>query len=171
MMNVLKYYKLDDTVVDPKYGSEKSACFDLCAWIKPNSNFECYTTSNKKITIRSDDNSSLIVKPDDRVLIPTGLIFQIPEGYSMRIYMRSSVPLKQGLVMPNSEGIIDEDFFHMTQLILMNVLPLNSITIKNGDRLCQGEIVPVIRNTFEQIFNAPTQSTDRVGGLGSTGNR
>ena len=164
----LKFFKMAEDVVEPKYATEKSACFDLNTWILPNASYTCYTPSNKKITIRSDENASLVIKPDDRVLVPTGLIFQIPEGYSLRVHMRSSVPLKQGLIMPNSEGIIDEDFFHMTHLILMNVLPLMSITIKNGDRLCQAELVPVIRNTFEQITEAPTQSTNRVGGFGST---
>ena len=41
--------------------------------------------------------------------------------------------------------------------------------INNGDRICQGEIVPVIRTNFNQVFEKPSQKTDRSGGFGSTG--
>jgi dUTP pyrophosphatase len=168
MLN-LKFYKMNEEVLSPKYATEKSACFDLYAWIPPEHSFDCFTPSNKKIVIKSDRDSQLILKSNDRVLIPTGLIFQIPEGYSMRVHMRSSVPLKIGLVMPNSQGIIDEDYFHQTYLIISNTLPMQSTVITNGMKLCQAELVKVNQVSFEEIFEAPTQTTSRIGGIGSTG--
>ena len=44
-----------------------------------------------------------------RVLVPTGLIFDIPEEYYLKVYTRSSSPLKNGLMLANSTGIIDSD--------------------------------------------------------------
>lgn len=167
MIPVLKYYKMHDDVVDPTYGSENSACFDLCAYLKNNNRIRCFTPSNKEIHVSLSDNA-VTIKPGDRMLIPTGLIFDIPKDYSVRIHIRSSMALKHGVVLANSEGIIDSDYFHETFAILINTSS-NAVTIKDGDRIVQGEVVPVFRNKFEQIFEAPTQSTCRAGGFGSTG--
>lgn len=166
-MSALQYYKLYDDVVDPNYATESSACFDIRSYLKNGNRVRCYTPSNREISVAVTENA-VTIKPGDRMLIPTGLIFDIPKDYSVRIHIRSSVALKQGLFLANSEGIVDSDYFHETFVILANKSN-NTVSIKDGERIAQGELVPVFRNKFEQIFEAPTQSTDRVGGIGSTG--
>lgn len=166
---ILKFFKINPSVEAPVYSTKHSACFDLFAWIPADAAFDCYTPSNRKITIHSNSAGRLTIKPNDRVLIPSGLIFQLPDDYSLRLHMRSSVSLKTGLVMPNSQGIIDSDYFHQTFFLLTNTLPMQSVTIENGTRLCQGELVKVHQVKFQEIYVQPEQTTDRVGGIGSTG--
>jgi dUTP pyrophosphatase len=102
------------------------------------------------------------------MIVPTGLIFDIPEGYSLRIHARSGLSLKQGLVLVNSEAVIDSDFVHETSVLLVNTSN-NPISVRHGDRIAQAELVPVLSYDFSEIKKAPKDKTSRKGGLGSTG--
>ena len=110
----------------------------------------------------------VILSPGERILVPTGLIFNIPTGYSLRLHTRSSVSLKQGLVMANSEGIIDSDYYHQTFIMLYNA-SADEIRIKNKERIAQGELVKTLDYSLEQTTIQPERTTERVGGFGSTG--
>ena len=106
--------------------------------------------------------------PGDRILVPTGLIFDIPTGYSVRIHPRSGLSYKQGLVLANLEAVIDSDYVQETFVLLYNRSEVDH-TINNGDRIAQAEMVKREEYILWEIFDAPTQKTDREGGLGSTG--
>jgi dUTP pyrophosphatase len=106
--------------------------------------------------------------PGDRVLVPTGLIFDIPAGHSLRIHPRSGLSYKQGLVLANLEAVIDSDYIEETFIILTNQSDVDQ-TIYHGDRIAQAELIKSEEYVLWEIFDAPTQKTDRVGGLGSTG--
>ena len=166
-MSGLQYYKMYDDVVDPNYATESSACFDIRSYLKNGNRVRCYTPSNREISVAVADNA-VTIKPGDRMLIPTGLIFDIPKDYSVRIHIRSSVALKQGLFLANSEGVVDSDYFHETFIILANKSN-NTVSIKDGDRSAQGELVKVESSLLTRTLVKPEQSTDRVGGIGSTG--
>jgi dUTP pyrophosphatase len=106
--------------------------------------------------------------PGDRILVPTGLIFDIPERYSVRIHPRSGLSLKQGLVLANLEAVIDSDYVQETFVLLANNSSVDQ-TINNGDRIAQAEMIKSEEYILWEIFDAPIQKTDRAGGLGSTG--
>jgi dUTP pyrophosphatase len=106
--------------------------------------------------------------PGDRLMVPTGLIFDIPEGYSVRVHARSGLSLKQGLVLANSEGVIDSDYIEELFILVHNISD-NGISIAHGDRIAQGELVVREAYTIGEISCHPGQKTDRVGGMGSTG--
>tara|TARA_R110002020_G_scaffold148364_1_gene324189 strand:+ start:831 stop:1361 length:531 start_codon:yes stop_codon:yes gene_type:complete len=174
-MTDLKYYKMYSDVKSPKFATEGSACFDMCAYIKPNMEISVYDMSNHKIKRKPewyDDGCSpkLIfrVAPADRVLIPTGLIFDIPEDHSVRLHPRSSISLKKGLTMPNGEGIIDADYYHQTFVMFYNA-SADEVFIKSGERIAQGELIKNHVYEIEETKNVPEQKTNRVGGFGSTG--
>lgn len=57
--------------------------------------------------IRAQMESPVVIKPFERVLAPTGLIFEIPEGFELQVRPRSGLALKKGLTLPNSPGTID----------------------------------------------------------------
>jgi dUTP pyrophosphatase len=101
-------------------------------------------------------------------MVPTGLIFDIPEGYSVRIHPRSGLSYKQGLILANLEAVIDSDYIHETFVLLTNISE-NHITINNGDRVAQAELVKQEKYAISETTNKPVQKTDRTGGLGSTG--
>jgi dUTP pyrophosphatase len=113
-------------------------------------------------------DGKIVLMPGDRIMVPTGLIFDIPEGYSLRIHPRSGLSYKQGLVLANLEAVIDSDYVHETFVLLTN-LSENPQTIYNGDRVAQAELVSQLKYEIEETTVMPTQKTDRVGGLGSTG--
>jgi dUTP pyrophosphatase len=125
---------------------------------------------NKKVSIAPEppDEIAIRIRPGDRVLVPTGLILDIPEGHSVRLHTRSSISLKKGLIMPNGEGIIDSDYYHQTFVMLYNA-SADEVLIENGERIAQGELVKTLSYSIEETKDVPEQKTDRVGGFGSTG--
>lgn len=100
--------------------------------------------------------------------MPTGLIFDIPEGYSVRVHARSGLSLKQGLVLVNQEGVIDSDYYHETYVLLTNISQTHA-NLMPGDRIAQAEMTKNAEYVLWEIDMPPQQKTDRVGGLGSTG--
>lgn len=149
----------------PRLSTTGSACFDICARLyRP---IIAYNTHNHKIELNSSDGG-LVVPLGFRILVPTGLIFDIPIGFSVRLHSRSGLALKQGLVLANSEGIIDHDYTDEL-LVMLTSISESSIIIREGDRICQGELVKNQPTTIQYISNPPQQKTNRVGGFGSTG--
>ena len=166
-MNNLSYYKLNEEVKSPKHATFESACFDIHAYIKDETAVMVYGMENLKgFTTPKDE--SITVFPGDRILIPTGLIFDIPKHYSVRLHTRSSVSLKKGLICPNGEGIIDSDYYHETFVMLYNA-SCDEVTIQNGDRIAQGELVRCEMYGVVETTKCPEQTTNRSGGFGSTG--
>ena len=53
---------------------------------------------------------SIILKPFDRVLVPTGIYLAIPEGYEGQVRARSGLALKHGICLANGIGTIDSDY-------------------------------------------------------------
>jgi dUTP pyrophosphatase len=111
----------------------------------------------------------ITLDPWDRCLIPTGLIFEIPKHHSMRVYARSGNAIKKGLCLANSVGIIDSDY--NLELMIGVINATNSwITIRNGDRIAQCELVPTPQVELVLTKKLVNQHvTDRRGGFGSTG--
>jgi dUTP pyrophosphatase len=169
----LDYYKLHHEVIDPKFATDGSACFDICAYLdKP---VKVYKMDNEKEernpeTIQWTDieELQLSIGPAERVLVPTGLVFNIPEGYSVRLHPRSSVSLKRGLVMPNGEGIVDSDYYHETFIMLYNS-SADEVRVTHGERIAQGELIKTLDYSLEETIIVPEQKTNRIGGFGSTG--
>ena len=101
-------------------------------------------------------------------MIPTGYILDIPEGYSVRLHPRSGLSLRHGIVLANCEAVIDSDYFDELFLLIQNNSEV-SVNIHHGERLAQAELVKCEKYIIEETSVQPTQRTDRVGGLGSTG--
>ena len=184
-MSELRYYKMEEDVTAPEFSTEGSACFDIRAYLSKDNKIwaeqknpivTVYEMDNKKVARECKcwaiPNSQFCVgfslHPGERVLVPTGLIFDIPEGYSVRLHTRSSISLKKGLTMPNGEGIIDSDYYHQTYVMLHNS-SADEVRIYHGDRIAQGELVENVKTELIETLEMPEQSTSRVGGFGSTG--
>lgn len=167
IMNRLNVYKTHPDIVLPKFATKQAACFDLSYQAAGKFEYTGYNAFNAPFT-REISNGAIRIMPGDRILIPTGLIFDIPEGYSVRIHPRSGLSYKQGLILANLEAVIDSDYIQETFVLLTNRSEVD-ITINNGDRIAQAELVKSEEYVLWEIFDAPTQKTDRVGGLGSTG--
>lgn len=153
----------------PTYGTKQSACFDLRAHLSGVKEVVGYDADNNKFEYEVFDDS-IEIEPLARVMIPTGLIFDIPEGYSVRFHPRSGMSLKSGIVLGNLEAVIDSDYVQESMVILTNNSS-ESVLISHGDKICQGELVEHIPVIINVTLVAPSQKTDRVGGFGSTGKK
>lgn len=165
-MTILKIFKTHSSIQLPKHQTAQSACFDVAFQSAGKSSYQGYTGFNKPFS--REMRGTISISPGDRVMVPTGFILDIPEGYSVRIHARSGTSLKQGLVLANAEGIIDSDYVDELYILLQNISE-NTVQINNGDRVAQAELVKTVEYTIEQSATRPGMKSNRIGGMGSTG--
>ncbi|MGL1891950.1 MAG: dUTP diphosphatase [Spirochaetaceae bacterium] len=117
--------------------------------------------------IKAEIEKDIIIKPLQRVVVPTGVYLEIPDGYEAQVRPRSGLAAKYGITVLNSPGTIDSDYRGEIRIILINLNDEDFI-IKDGDRIAQIIIAPVIRGNF--VKELKLKVTDRgQGGFGSTG--
>ena len=109
----------------------------------------------------------LTLKPGERVLVPTGFIFEVPHGNEAQIRPRSGLAIKNGITCLNSPGTVDSDYRGEVKVILAN-LGQDDFTIERGMRIAQMVIAPVTQVAVSEVTE--TSETARgAGGFGSTG--
>ncbi len=127
------------------------------------------TPHSSGLDLRAAIEKPITVKPLERVLIPTGLILEIPEGYEGQVRPRSGLALKKGLTVLNAPGTIDADYRGEVKVILIN-LGKEEVVIEPGERIAQLVIAPVQRvEVVEAQELTPTERGE--GGFGSTGTK
>jgi dUTP pyrophosphatase len=127
------------------------------------------TPGSSGMDIRAYLQSPMLVKPMERVLVPTGLFVEIPEGFEAQIRPRSGLAIKQGITCLNTPGTIDADYRGEIKVILINLSAEEQI-IHTGDRIAQMIIQKVEK--IEWINTGELQVTERgEGGFGSTGEK
>ena len=168
-MNV---YKVSEHAELPDYATDGSACFDIKACFQNGDRLKSYNAWNKEMPIYvkgvGQERHAFQLPPSVRVLVPTGLIFDIPEGHVMKMYIRSGTALKKGLTMVNGVGIIDSDYVEQSFMILENISE-SLVTIAHGERIAQCLIEKTLRMEITETDVKPEQKTTRDGGFGSTG--
>jgi dUTP pyrophosphatase len=133
----------------------------------PNSLPTYSTLLSAGLDLRAHLHDDIILKPLQRVLVPTGLYIELPEGYEAQIRPRSGLAYKHGISVLNSPGTIDADYRGEVKVILVN-LSNDDFTIKNGERICQMVIAKHETAKFELVEELG--DTDRgEGGFGHTG--
>jgi len=113
------------------------------------------------------EGEELILPPGERRLVPTGLIFELNEGFEAQIRPRSGLALKSGITVLNSPGTIDSDYRGEVQVILINHGDA-AFAIVRGMRVAQAVIAPVTKVVIEERDRV-TQTGRGGGGFGSTG--
>ncbi len=117
--------------------------------------------------IRAQLESTIIIKPRERAMIPTGLSFEIPPGFEIQTRPRSGLAWKHGLSIINTPGTIDADYRGEVKILLINSGE-EPIEIKDQERVAQCVLAPVIQAVWLES-NELTDSERGVGGFGSTG--
>jgi dUTP pyrophosphatase len=163
----LNVWKLWSEAHLPKYGSEWAACFDLSASLRNDDTVKVYTKNNVKENRQIIDGCAYLAS-GERMLVPTGLVFDLRECESLRIHPRSGLSLKHGVVIANCEGVVDADYVQQTYVMLHNI-STETFTIRDGDRIAQGEVVQVQQYEIVEAEMEPEEKTSRKGGFGSTG--
>lgn len=164
----LGYHKLHENAKDPFFATRGSACFDLHVCLDGVTKYKVRQDTLDREIERPVKNGVIQIFNMERVLVPTGLILDIPAGYSVRLHSRSGLAWKEGLYLTNCEGVIDWDYIDPVFVMLTNISQ-SPKTVRNGDRVCQAELVERLNYDLVQVDNAPESKTDRDGGFGSTG--
>jgi dUTP pyrophosphatase len=108
-----------------------------------------------------------VLLPLDRVLVPTGLVIALPDGYEAQVRPRSGLALRSGTTVLNSPGTIDCDFRGEVMVLLVN-LGREPVTIRRGDRIAQIVVSQVVRARLVKA-RVLTATQRGGGGFGSTG--
>ena len=141
----MKFKKLRPEAIPPTSGSPEAAGADLYACL----------------------SQPLVIAPGETGKIPTGIAMEIPQGHAGLIFARSSLGVKRGLAPANKVGVVDSDYRGEFLIFLYNQSG-EPQTVQPGERVAQLVIVPVRRETFEEV--EALEDTDRgQGGFGSTG--
>jgi dUTP pyrophosphatase len=109
----------------------------------------------------------VVIAPGQRVLIPTGLAIALPAGYELQVRPRSGLALRNGIVLPNSPGTIDEDYRGEIQVIVLNT-GSEPFQVERGTRIAQAVLAPVVRATWDEVPDLDVTARN-AGGFGSTG--
>ncbi len=137
---------------------------------KSNNELPAYSTQlSAGMDLRAFLPASVVLKPMERKLIPTGLFVEIPAGYEAQIRPRSGLALKKGITVLNSPGTIDADYRGEVGIILIN-LSNEDFLIESGERICQ--MIVASHETVEWNLVEKLEETQRgEGGFGHTGKK
>ena len=137
--------KLDTKIPLPKYETDGSSGMDLSAYLK----------------------NDLVIAPNEKKMIPTGLMASVPKGYEIQIRPRSGLAAKNQISVLNTPGTIDADYRGELKVILIN-LSDKTFIVEKGLRIAQMVLCPIIKATLKEV--KVLESTERgSGGFGSTG--
>ena len=131
----------------PEYATESAAGFDF----------------------KANTDAPMSIGPFERVLVPTGIYMELPDGYECQVRPRSGLALKYGLTVLNTPGTIDADYRGEVGVILIN-LSKDTYILQPGERIAQGVISKVEKAEFKEVQEL--SKTDRgEGGFGHTGKK
>lgn len=139
-------YKALDGAIVPEYKTAGAAGADVCAFLP---------------------EGAITIAAGKFAIIPTGLFFEIPDGYEIQVRPRSGLAAKNGITVLNTPGTIDCDYRGELKVILIN-LGSNDFVINNHDRIAQIIISPVIQADFKAA-DSLSETERGNGGFGSTG--
>jgi dUTP pyrophosphatase len=125
------------------------------------------TIHSAGLDIVANINEDIILKPMQRLLIPTGLFIELPVGCEAQIRPRSGLALKYGITILNTPGTIDADYRGEIKVILVN-LSDKDFVIKDGERICQMIVTKHEIIEWEEM-NILNESLRGSGGFGHTG--
>ncbi len=136
------------------------------------SNFELpayQTEGSAGMDLRAFIEDSIILKPLERKLIPTGLFIELPLGYEAQIRPRSGLAFKHGISIVNSPGTIDADYRGEIKVLLIN-LSNDEFTIHAGERIAQMVVAKHERVEWDNAKEL-SETARGSGGYGHTGNK
>lgn len=142
----LEFIKIHPDAVSPTYNYPTDSGFDL------------------------HSTDSIGIPPQSRMLVGTGLKFNIKDGFEMQVRPKSGLALKQGLTVLNTPGTVDSGYDGEVKVILYNS-STDTVYIGKGQKIAQACICPVVNGRWIQTKEVTEISGKDRGdnGFGSTG--
>lgn len=124
--------------------------------------------SDSGFDLRANEETHFL--PFERKLVPTGLFFDIPEGFEIQVRTKSGLAINHGLVVLNSPGTVDQGYTGEIKVILINMNNLVK-TVEKGQKIAQAVLCPVsTAKSVNLIQVSNIEDKDRnSNGFGSTG--
>lgn len=130
------------------------------------------TTHSAGMDLKANIYESITLEPLKRLLVPTGLHIELPEGYEAQIRPRSGLAAKHGISIVNSPGTIDADYRGEIKIILVNLSDQPFVLVP-GERIAQMVVAKFERVEWLQVEELTElgESERGEGGFGSTGKK
>ena len=130
---------------------------------------EYATPQSAGMYLRAIIDAQIVLKPMQRMLIPTGLYMALPPGYEAQVRPRSGLALKHGITVLNTPGTIDADYRGEVKVLLVNFSDAEFV-VNDGERIAQMVIAKHENADFIEVEEL--DETERgAGGYGHTGVR
>ena len=142
----LRYQVINDDATEPKYNYDSDSGFDL------------------------HSVSDIVIPPFGRALVPTGVCFDIPDGYEIQVRTKSGLAINQGLMVLNSPGTVDNGYNGEVKAIIFNTNP-HEVKIHEGMKVGQAVLTSVVNGKWVDLIKvSEIKEKDRnSNGFGSTG--
>lgn len=150
LLRVLREDWADQEIPLPAYATPGAAGADIRANLPPDTR-----------------PTGITLAPMARLIVPTGLRIEIPQGHEVQIRPRSGLALRHGITLPNTPGTIDSDYRGPLGVALVN-LGTEPYVVMHGDRIAQMIVAPVVQVRFA-LVSALSETVRGEGGFGSTG--
>lgn len=125
------------------------------------------TEYSSGLDLRANLDNDLVIKPLQRVLVPTGLFIELTEGFEAQIRPRSGLAIKYGITVLNTPGTIDTDYRGEIKIILIN-LSNEDFTIHHGDKVAQ-MVIAKFEKADLKIVDSLSETVRSDGGFGHSG--
>ena len=125
------------------------------------------TIASAGMDLRANLTETIVLKPLERLLIPTGLYIELPIAYEAQIRPRSGLAYKHGVTVLNSPGTIDADYRGELKILLVN-LSSTPFEINHGERIAQMIVAKHEKVNWEEV-EVLTETVRGEGGYGHTG--
>ena len=161
---IIVFEPLYPDVQAPVRATSGAAGYDVRAYLKGRKVRVSDRGAEREVNAGSEGR--LALEPGVTALVPLGFRARLPEGFEAQLRVRSSIAFRKGLVLPNAPGTIDADYPD-EWLAMMKNDSSSVVIIEHGERVAQ-----VVLNRFEVLdwsAGSVSMSTDRKGGVGSTG--
>lgn len=127
------------------------------------------TVQSAGLDLKANITEDILLMPHQRILVPTGIFIELPDGYEAQIRPRSGMASKFGITVANAPGTIDPDYRGEVKVALVNI-STEAFTLKPGERIAQ-----MVVARFERVEWQPVDElSDTVrgdGGFGHTGRK
>lgn len=172
-MIVLNVHRLGPDVKLPEYSTNMSACFDL--FYNPTTDsISGYDKTNEPFNRKNLFDDSFYIRPGDRVMVPTGVAMKLRQyhsvetfaditrekeelrQFSIRLHSNNDLALKRGIMLANTEGIVDVDYQEQIYVLLHNISEAN-VVINKQSKIAMGEVLVNELVNIAEINDMPLQ--------------
>lgn len=154
----MKIFRLNERAQTPQFIAEGSSCFELKACLDTGTKVRCYNPLNKEtqVPVRSISNKiGVQLYPMQRMLIPTGLAFDVPVKHVLKLYPIVESSLTKGVILGSGTGIVDSNYTEELFVILYNTSDAVAV-IEDGECVARALLEQTITYDLEEVVEKPS---------------